>query len=110
MRDRGIGNVFSHWTWLPHLKRQWEQGEGFTGSVSITRLLTPLRMRYEETYARYQPFDRLIDEYPQMYADAAMIIREGMKAGLPTVTVANNRAGGNSQEINRRIVDELALK
>jgi len=109
LRERGIGNVFSHWTWLPGLQTQWEQAGGFTGSLSITRLLTPLRMKYEETYAAYSPFAELRDEFPQMYRDAAMIIREAQKAALPTVTVANNRAGGNSNEINRRVVAEVKL-
>jgi hypothetical protein len=109
LRERGLGNVFSHWTWLPDLRTQFEQAGGFTGSLSITRLLTPLRMKYDETYAAYHPFAELRDEYPQMYRDAAMIIREAQKAGLPVVTVANNRAGGNSNEITARVVAELAL-
>jgi hypothetical protein len=109
LRRRRIGNVFSHWTWLPDLNQQWEQSEGFTGAMSITRLMTPLRMPYEEAYARYFPFDKLKDELPQMYRDAAHIIRTGMKSAIPTVTVSNNRAGGNANEINRRIVEELGL-
>jgi hypothetical protein len=109
LRRHKIGNVFSHWTWLPDLKRQWEQAGGFTGALSITRLMTPLRMPYEEAYARYSPFNELKDEFPEMYRDTARIIREGMSAGIPTVTVSNNRAGGNSNEINLRIVHELGL-
>jgi hypothetical protein len=109
LKRHGIGNVFSHWTWLPDLKRQWEQAGGFTGALSITRLMTPLRMPYEEAYARYFPFNELKDEIPQMYRDTARIIREGMSAGIPTVTVSNNRAGGNANEINQHIVNELGL-
>ncbi len=109
LHERGIGNVFSHWTWLPDLATQWDQAGGFTGALSIARLMTPLRMPYQEAYARYFPFDTLRDEMPEMYRDAARIIREGMAAGIPTVTVSNNRAGGNSNEINRRIVEELGL-
>ncbi|HUU45597.1 MAG TPA: DUF72 domain-containing protein [Acidobacteriota bacterium] len=107
LRDRGIGNVFSHWTWLPDLGRQWEQSAGFTSDLSITRLMTPPKTVYEEAYARYFPFDQLKDEFPQMYRDAAQIIREGMTSGHATVTIANNRAGGNANEINLRILAEL---
>ena len=92
--ESDIGNVFSHWTWLPGLRTQWDQAGGFTGAWSVTRLLTPLRVGYEDTYARYHPFAELKGEFPQMYRDAAFIIDQGRKAGLPTVTVANNRAGG----------------
>jgi hypothetical protein len=44
-----------------------------------------------------------------MYRDAAAIIRAGMKSAIPTVTVSNNRAGGNANEINQRIIEELGL-
>jgi len=109
LHEWSIGNVFSHWTWLPDLRTQWDQAGGFTGAWSITRLLTPLRVAYEETYARYHPFAELKDEFPQMYRDAAFIIDQGLKAGVPTVTVANNRAGGNANEINQRVLNELRL-
>jgi uncharacterized protein YecE (DUF72 family) len=109
LRERKIGNVFSHWTWLPDLKRQWGQAGGFTSSVGVMRLLTPLRATYEETYARYAPFNRLVDELPDMYRDAAFIIRSGVEIGLPVITVVNNRAGGNAPEITRRIVEQLEL-
>lgn len=109
LRSKRIGNVFSHWTWLPGLDRQWEQSGGFTSSLGITRLLTPLRATYEDTYARYAPFNQLVDELPNMYRDAAFIIRSGMSIGLPTITVVNNRAGGNAPEIARRVVEQLGL-
>jgi uncharacterized protein YecE (DUF72 family) len=109
LRDHGIGNVFSHWTWLPDLARQWEQAGGFSGSLAITRLMTPPKTVYEEAYARYTPFNELQDEFPQMYRDAATIIREGMTAGRSTVTISNNRAGGNANEINLRVLAALGV-
>lgn len=109
LREREIGNVFSHWTWLPDLKKQWQQSGGFTSELGVMRLLTPLRATYEETYARYAPFDRIKDELTDMYRDAAFIIRSGLDINLPTITVVNNRAGGNAPEITRRIVEQLNL-
>lgn len=108
LRERGIGNVFSHWTWLPDLRKQWEQSDGFVSpSLSLTRLLTPLRVAYEDSYARYHPFAEMKDEIETMYRDAAFIIREGLSVGLPTITIANNRAGGNANDVNRRVLDDL---
>lgn len=109
LHEYGIGNVFSHWTWLPELGKQWEQAGGFTGSAAIIRLLTPLRVAYEESYATYHPFAELRDEITSMYRDAAFLIREGLGIQLPTILVANNRAGGNANLINSRVRDELEL-
>lgn len=65
LEDRGIGFVFSHWTWLPPIRKQWRMaGERFTaadGSV-VARLLTPLNTRYADAYALAHPFDAAVDE------------------------------------------------
>ncbi len=105
LRSYGIGNVFSHWTYLPPLRKQWQQAGGFTSTdAAIVRLLTPLGMKYEDAYKRYHPFDKLMDEFPRMYREAAEIAREGVRQRVPTYIAVNNRAGGNAPEITRHIV------
>jgi len=50
-----VGLVFSHWTWLPTLRRQFARvGSEFfnSGKQAVIRLITPLRMSYEESYAK----------------------------------------------------------
>ena len=53
LKKHGVGLVFSHWTWLPPLRKQFAKvrGEFFnSGKQGVIRLLTPLRMSYEESY------------------------------------------------------------
>jgi hypothetical protein len=52
LKKHGVGLVFSHWTWLPPLRKQFAKvkGEFFnSGNRAVIRLITPLRMRYEES-------------------------------------------------------------
>jgi hypothetical protein len=108
LREHGVGNVFSHWTFLPPLSVQLEQAGGFTHPDSVmTRLLTPPGVRYEEAYAKYHPFDELKDEFPRMYADTAAIITEAIGQNRVNYSAVNNRAGGNAPRIAQRIKANL---
>jgi len=104
----GIGQVLSHWTWLPPLSKQWALS-GARGSNSggrlLLRLMTPRGMRYEEAYARAHPFDKLIPGMlqPGMIEDTVRIMRDGLDRELRVYVIVNNRAGGNAPRIAQQI-------
>ena len=117
---RGLGFVFSHWTWLPPIRRQWRLcGERFTAADRnvVVRLLTPLEMTYAEAYARAYPFDRPVPELAgtrqarDMVLDVtALVFRAAMEDAVVNV-IANNRAWGNAPDlaraIARRVLEEV---
>ena len=108
----GIGQVFSHWTWLPPLHQQFaESAERFfnSGKQCIVRLMTPRGMRYEDAYAKAHPFDRLVEGMldPRMVEDTAELMRKGIEAGVQVNVIVNNRAGGNAPLIARRIAQRF---
>lgn len=119
LADRGLGHVFSHWTWLPAIRKQWTMcGERFTAADGqvVSRLLTPRDMRYAEAYAKAYPFDEPKPELSEtkqaqdMVLDAtALAYRAEAQTALLNV-MANNRAWGNApdltQTIAHRILDE----
>jgi Protein of unknown function DUF72 len=118
--SRGLGQVFSHWTWLPSLSRQFDLGSrrltSSNGDVLI-RLLTPLRMPYARAYEHAHPFDRsvpLLCQTPQaqaMVADTAEIALESLKQDRAVTIISNNRAWGNApslaQKVAGSVLDEL---
>jgi len=55
LESHGAGQVYSHWTWLPSLREQFRLGEGKilnSGGDCMIRLMTPLKMNYQESYLR----------------------------------------------------------
>jgi uncharacterized protein YecE (DUF72 family) len=118
LEDRGIGFVFSHWTWLPPIRKQWRlAGERFTaadGNV-VARLLTPINTRYADAYALAHPFDAPVDaisgseQARNMVMDATALLYQAEKAGVLLNVIVNNRAWGNApmlaQEIAGRILE-----
>jgi uncharacterized protein YecE (DUF72 family) len=104
--------VYSHWTWLPPLSKQFSKTkERFfnSGGDCIIRLMTPLRMSYEDSYARAFPFDKMVDGMmnPEMIDDAIKIIKEGIRRRKRMSLIINNRAGGNAPIIAQQIAKRL---
>jgi len=112
LERHGVGLVYSHWTWLPPLSKQFSKTKGRvfnSGGDSIIRLMTPLRMNYEDSYAKAFPFDKMVDEMmnPEMIDDAIEIIKEGIRRRKKMVLIINNRAGGNGPIIAQEIAKRL---
>ena len=108
MRDHNVGQVLSHWTWLPRLLKQFAYaGNTFTNRENcIMRLITPTGMRYEEAYSKAYPFDKMVDGMLQdeMIAEAVVLIRTAIDKGENINVIINNRSGGNAPLIAIEIV------
>jgi uncharacterized protein YecE (DUF72 family) len=110
LNRHGIGQVLSHWTWLPRLKTQLARGGNRvfnSAKQRVIRLMTPIGMRYEEAYARAHPFDRLVDGMLQreMVDETADLMREAVQNRIETSILINNRAGGNAPLIAQRVAE-----
>ncbi|MGV8073321.1 MAG: DUF72 domain-containing protein [Syntrophobacteraceae bacterium] len=108
----GIGQVFSHWTWLPALPRQFEKADRRlfnSGGQSVIRLMTPRGIRYEDAYATAYPFDKLIDGLfqPAMINEAVDLMHAVVDRGNSINVIVNNRSGGNAPLIARQIASRF---
>ena len=117
--ERGLGHVFSHWTWLPAIRKQWSMcGERFTADNDqiVARLLTPRDVKYADAYATAYPFDAPVAELAEteqahdMVLDATALAYRAEAANATLNLIANNRAWGNAPDLARtiahRILDE----
>lgn len=114
LAQQGIGQVLSHWTWLPPLRKQFIKGaQRFlnAGKHCVIRLMTPRGMRYEEAYHKAFPFDRLVDGMmsANMVEEAAEIMQEATRRGVNVDVVINNRAGGNAPLIAQKVSERFLL-
>ncbi len=113
---RGIGFVFSHWTWLPPIRDQWKLcGGTFTARnrEAILRLLTPLKVRYADAYAQAHPFDAPLPELTdsdggrRMVLDATALAFQALDQKALLNVIANNRAWGNAPMLARTIAERI---
>jgi uncharacterized protein YecE (DUF72 family) len=111
----GVGQVLSHWTWLPSLKKQLARADykSFNaGKQCIIRLMTPLGVRYENAYAGAQPFDKMVEDMfqPQMVEETADLMHTMIEQGFQANVIINNRAGGNAPTIAQRVAERFLDK
>lgn len=115
MEKHGVGQVLSHWTWLPPLRKQLLKAGGRffnAGNQGVIRLLTPLRMRYEDSYLQAYPFDRLVEGMlqPEMILETVDIMWQAVNQGVLVNVLINNRAGGNAPVIAQMIAKRFLKK
>ncbi len=114
LEKRGVGQVLSHWTWLPPLGKQQAMAGGRvfnSGRQRIVRLMTPIGMRYKDAYAKAHPFDRPVEGMlqPEMIREAADLMRGGINDSVETSILINNRAGGNAPIIAQRVAEQFSV-
>jgi len=115
LENHGVGQVLSHWTWLPQLSKQLEKARGKvfnSGKQRIIRLMTPIGVRYEDAYAKAHPFDKLIDGMLQleMIRETADLMHMAIEENIETSILINNRAGGNAPEIAQKVVEYFSTR
>jgi uncharacterized protein YecE (DUF72 family) len=108
LEKHGVGQVLSHWTWLPVLSKQFaKSGNRFlnAGKQCIVRLMTPRGARYEEAYGKAHPFNSLVEDMlnPQMVWETAELMQTAIDQGVRINIIINNRAGGNAPLIGQQI-------
>jgi uncharacterized protein YecE (DUF72 family) len=108
MERYGVGQVLSHWTWLPSLGKQFaKSGRRFfnSGGQIIIRLMTPRGARYEEAYGQAHPFNTLVPSmlHPSMVEETAELIWEAIDNNIRINIIVNNRAGGNAPLVAQQI-------
>lgn len=115
LSKHGIGQILSHWTWLPPLRKQLAKSGGrFFNARNelVIRLMTPRDMRYEDAYARAYPFDKMVEGMlqPEMILETVEIVKGAVEKGVLVNLIVNNRAGGNAPLIAGEIAERLIPK
>ena len=112
LEKHGVGQVLSHWTWLPPLNQQLARAGGrwvTAGRGGLVRLMTPIGKRYEEAFAQAHPFDKLVEGMlsPGLVHDTVELMKRSAERELDLFLIINNRAGGNAPLIAQEIVREF---
>lgn len=116
LEDAGFGHVYAHWQYLPPIREQWQKaGQRFTAAdgTAVARLLSPLRMSFEDAFAQAYPFEKPVDalvnsdETQRMVLDAVALAFQAERQQAVLNLIVNNRAYGNAPELARRIAHRL---
>jgi uncharacterized protein YecE (DUF72 family) len=110
LRRRRAAHVFNWWTRTPGLLEQWEAAQPLPARFSITRILVPPGMAYEDAVRRFQPYDRVQAPREDMRRDLVRLIRHVTEAGADAFVLVNNRAEGCAPLTIRALARELGIR
>lgn len=112
LANRDLGFCFSHWQWLPPIIDQWQLvGEQFTSGngEAVLRLVQPIDVDYAASWRMAYPFEGPapgLSDTPQarrMVDEATALMYQAVEAGVTLHVVGNNRAWGNTPDLNRTL-------
>lgn len=109
LRRRGAAHVFNWWTRTPALLDQWKAAQPLSAPFSITRILVPPGVAYEDAVRRFQPYDRVQAPREDMRRDLVRLIRHVTEAGADAFVLVNNRAEGCAPLTIRALARELGI-
>lgn len=107
LERHGVAHVYNHWSYMPQLAEQHRRMENFTAPFTVLRLLTPLKMSYEEAKKRAAPYNKIVAELPEMRKDTVALIQQSIKQANPAYVLVNNRSEGNAPKTIQGLVDVL---
>jgi uncharacterized protein YecE (DUF72 family) len=104
----GAAHVYNHWTAMPPLAHQHRKlTNTFTAQFAVLRLLTPLGISYEAAVKRAEPYNRIIQELPDMRADTIALVKQAVAQERTAYVLVNNRSEGSAPLTVQALVDQL---
>lgn len=107
LETHGVSHVYNHWSYMPPLAEQHKRIGSFTAPFTVLRLLTPLRMSYEQAKKRAEPYTKIVEEIPEMRRDTVELIRQAVREERRAYVLVNNRAEGNAPLTIQALADRL---
>ena len=75
----GVAHVYNHWSYMPSLSDQHQRMQPFMAPFTVPRLLTLLKMSYEVTKKRAEPYNKTVGELPEMRCDSVDLVMQAME-------------------------------
>jgi uncharacterized protein YecE (DUF72 family) len=107
LENHGVAHVYNHWFTMPPLAEQHKRMESFTAPFTVLRLLTPLKMSYEQAKKRAEPYNRIVQELPDMRRNTVSLVNQAIGEQRQAYVLVNNRCEGNAPLTIQALADLL---
>ena len=96
---------------MPPLAHQHRKvGHTFTAPFVVLRLVTPLGLSYEAAVKRAEPYNRIVQELPEMRADTMALVQQAVAQQRTAYVLVNNRSEGSAPLTVQALVDQLRMQ
>ena len=107
LESHGVAHVLNNWTKMPPILEQIEIAGVLSGKFSVARALLKPGRTYQEAVEKFQPYEDIKEENPELRLGLAEAVRHCVGSGKSLYAYVNNRAEGNSPKTIEGILDIL---
>ncbi|MBN1210333.1 MAG: DUF72 domain-containing protein [Myxococcaceae bacterium] len=107
LAELGVSPVLSAWRHMPPVVHQAVRTHALTSRALVARWMLPPHLGYEEAYARFAPFQRLVDEDTVTREALAGICAAASHKGVPAFVTINNKAEGSAPLSARKLAESI---
>lgn len=107
LRSNGVAHALNSWTRMPPIIEQIQMAGVLSGKFSVARALLKPGRTYEEAVERFQPYDSIKEENPELRLGLVDAVQRCIEEGKILYAYVNNRAEGNSPRTIEAILDIL---
>jgi uncharacterized protein YecE (DUF72 family) len=107
VQSHGVAHVLNNWTKMPPILEQIQLAGVLTARFSVARALLKLGRTYQEAVDKFQPYEEIKEENPELRLGLAEAVRRCVAEGRQLYAYVNNRAEGNSPKTIEAILDIL---
>jgi len=107
LASHGVAHVLNNWTRMPPVIEQIRLPDVLTASFAVVRALLKPGRTYQEAVERFQPYENIKEENPELRLGLAGTVTRCMAEGKKAYVYVNNRAEGNSPKTIEAILDIL---
>ncbi len=104
LENAGASHCIAELPDMPEVGKQWEVTGGPDRPMLVMRWMLARHHDYESAREAYEPFDRLVDENPEVRKAYVRIIRDTPR---PAYMIVNNKAEGSSPLSIQRLAEML---
>jgi uncharacterized protein YecE (DUF72 family) len=109
LADTGASPVLAVWAHMPPVARQAKLTRAFESRAVVVRWMLPPNLGYEEAYARYAPFNRLVDEDTGTRDVLARVCMAAVRRERPVFVTINNKAEGSAPLSAVRLAERVVF-
>jgi uncharacterized protein YecE (DUF72 family) len=102
-----VAHLLNNWTRMPPILEQIRLTGVLTAPFSVARALLAPGRTYQEAVERFQPYDTIREENPELRLGLAEAVSRCIAEGRELYAYVNNRAEGNSPRTIEAILDIL---
>ncbi|MFH1006461.1 MAG: DUF72 domain-containing protein [Candidatus Latescibacterota bacterium] len=95
LREHGVAHVFNWWSYMPPISYQ-RRYDSLTADFIVSRVLTPLAVKYSDAVKRFQPYNQIVERLPEMRHDVLDLVETAMGRKMLAYILINNRSEGSA--------------